>query len=344
MKICFFRSSSYNAHDFCNQRYFLEYTLGYRFDANAAADRGTIFHKIMEILAIIKKAQQEGKKSFQDEEILGKRRLTKKIDIDKITDEVFEYYRVKLPHQDFGPKDLKDIKKWVTTIREFRNGLYWPLNQDIFEPEQKFEFPIEQQWAKYSYDFKGEKLSGYLGLKGTIDLMVKVDDQTLHIVDYKTGRRLDWATGKEKTYDKLMTDPQLRIYHYAASYLYPQYESILVTIFFVKDGGPFTLCFSPHHLAETEEMLKKKFEKIRDTQIPRLNKSWKCTKMCPYSKNSFDNPMIEFRNGQFTQPGQPMSMCQQAEYMIKQKGINWVEDNYVHPSHELDFYKAPGSV
>ncbi len=343
MRVCFFRSSSYNTHTWCAHKYFLEYNLGIRFPGNRKADLGTTFHKIMEILGKIKKAKQENEKHIQDE-ILGKYKIPKVVDVDKITQAVFAHYQKMFSYHDFVALDLKHIRKWVQTISEFRGGIYNPLNQEIFQTEQHFEFPIEQDWAKYEYEQDGQKISGYLGLKGTIDLIVKHDDETLHIIDYKTGRRLDWATGQEKTYEKLMVDPQLLMYHYAVSQLYPQFENVMVTIYYLADGGPFTLCYSPEHLGQTEEMLKKKFIKIKTTQIPHLSKTWKCTKMCPFSKTSFPSPLIEFRNGQFTPVGQPMSMCQQAEYMIKQKGIDWVEDNYKEKGHQLNYYKAPGAT
>ena len=42
----------------CEQQYFLEYVLGYRSPSNKKADKGTIVHKVLEILAGIKLSQQ----------------------------------------------------------------------------------------------------------------------------------------------------------------------------------------------------------------------------------------------------------------------------------------------
>ncbi len=659
MNICCFRSSSYNAHSWCENRYYLEYVLGHRFPANAAAERGTIFHKTMEILAIIKKAKQDGKTEFVEDDILGKRQVPEEINVYSILDEVFHHYCKKLPHHNFGPSDLKDIKVWVDTIKTDQGGRYYPLNQDIFMPEQKFEFPIEKDWAKFSYKDKGNDISGYLGLTGTIDLMIEEDEETLHIIDYKglpidtpiptidgwkrmvdleigdiifdengkqtkitgksqikekdcyqitfddtttvtsddehlwkldnntivntknlqignkiniakpldindielpidpyvlgiwlgdgrnrgaeissaddfifeeivkrgykigndissrpdkickqrtiynltkklrelnllhnkhipgqylrasysqrldllrglmdsdgsvnkirkqavftnckqelstdvkelllslgqrplqnytfnnqfgrtiniypisfrpininpfllpvkankidkewgygysnkrtikkidfvgkqktqcimvdsntrtylctknmipthnTGKtRVDWATGKEKGYDELMVDPQLRIYHYAASKLFPKYKYIMVTIYFLRAGGPFTLMFDESHIASTEDMLKRKFNTIKSSKIPKLTKTWKCTKLCPYSKNSFDDPLIEHRSAKFSKIGQPMSMCDQSDYLVKLKGIDFVTENYTAKGHSLGYYEAPGT-
>ena len=41
-----------------------------------------------------------------------------------------------------------------------------------------------------------KKLKGQLAIKGTIDLVTKLNDDTIEVVDWKTGRRMDWTTGE----------------------------------------------------------------------------------------------------------------------------------------------------
>ena len=59
MIITYLRSSSYGCHDMCPMKYFLEYNLGWRGPSNIKAEKGTVVHKVLEILAIIKLKQQE---------------------------------------------------------------------------------------------------------------------------------------------------------------------------------------------------------------------------------------------------------------------------------------------
>ena len=54
MIITYLRSSSYGTHSMCPQQYMMEYILGIRSPSNQKADKGTIVHKVMEILAYIK--------------------------------------------------------------------------------------------------------------------------------------------------------------------------------------------------------------------------------------------------------------------------------------------------
>ena len=75
-------------------------------------------------------------------------------------------------------------------------------------------------------------VQGQLAIKGTIDLVTKINDDTIEVVDWKTGRRMDWATGEVKDYKKLESDPQLLLYYYAISKLYPEFPNrIMKSIF-----------------------------------------------------------------------------------------------------------------
>lgn len=167
------------------------------------------------------------------------------------------------------------------------------------------------------------------------------------IPTHNTGRRLDWATGEEKTIEKLHDDAQLRIYHYAVSKMYPQYEYIIVTINFINDGGPFSVLFSKEDLAKTEEMLRKKFLTIKKCKKPKLTRSWKCTKLCYYGKNTFENhpsvlPILEYRDDQVCKQGEFMTMCEQIKHEIELNGMKSVVDTYTAEGYSVGKYKPPG--
>lgn len=330
----------------CEQQYFIEYVLGWRGPSNKKADKGTICHKILEILAVIKKCQQENIKSFQDEAV-GKINVNK-YSINTIADKVYKYYSKQFNHHEWDTKDYKDCCSWVMKAIELNNGMFDPRNRDILCPEQHFDLTIEKPWAKYCYEIDGEKIEGHLALKGTIDLITKVDNNTLEIIDWKTGKRLDWATGQEKTHEKLQNDPQLMIYHYAISQLYPQYENIIVTIYFINDGGPFSILFDKKDLARTEDMIRQKFEYIKKNKKPRLHKTWMCSKLCHFGKTTFANSaipaMIEYRDGQQCEQGSNMTKCEQIKHDIEINGIDYVTKTYKVDGHSIGKYKAPGQV
>jgi ATP-dependent helicase/DNAse subunit B len=331
----------------CEQQYFLEYVLGLRGPSNKKADKGTICHKVLEILAFIKQGQQDLLEYFEDD-VVGKI-CTDSYDLDKIIDDVYSYYTKQFSHHEWTIKDLKDCKEWVHKAISFNDGMFDPRNRQILCPEQHFDILIEKPWSKYSYNTSEGLLEGYLGLKGTIDLITKVDDNTIEVIDWKTGKRLDWATGQEKTHAKLQTDPQLMIYHYAVSRLFPQYDYIIVTIYFINDGGPFSILFSKDDLKKTELMLKNKFDIIRKTKKPRLNRTWMCNKLCHFGKTTFEDsnnllPILEYRDGQVCKKDVFMTKCEQIKHDIEIKGIDSVIDQYKNPNHSFGKYKAPGSI
>jgi CRISPR/Cas system-associated exonuclease Cas4 (RecB family) len=330
----------------CPQQYFLEYVLGNRSPSNKKADKGTICHKVLEILAYIKLGLQN-KDTFYNDDILGKINI-KKYNLDHIIDTVYNYYTSQFKHHTWEAKDLKDCRLWVNKALVDHNGAFDPRNRNILQPEQHFDIVIQKSWSKYSYQTKDGLLEGYLAIKGTIDLITKVDDNTIEIVDWKTGRRLDWATGEEKTLAKLQNDPQLRIYHYAISQAYPDIEHIIFTINFINDGGAFSICYDKTDLPKTEDMIRKKFEIIKNTKKPQLNKSWKCTKLCHFGKSTFENthilPILEYRSGQLCKIDTFMTKCEQVKHQIELRGIDKVVDEYTMPGYTIDKYKAPGST
>lgn len=648
----------------CAAQYFAEYVLGIRGPSGKKADKGTIMHKALEILAVIKKAQQDNMTEV-DDDIVGKINVHK-YNLNTIIEKVYKYYSTAESHHTWSVKDYKDCHSWVMKAITEYDAKFDPRNQDIIQPEQHFDIPINKPWAQYSYDTSSGKLEGTLAIKGTIDLITKVDDNTLEIVDYKglpletpiptpegwttmgalcvgdkvfdqngkvcvvvgkskiktkscfkitfndknsvicddehrwslsdgsvkcvtdlkindkinvcqpleysekklpvepyllglwlgdgrnrnaeltvgekdleiltilkdkghelgklskysdrtvlqftvldtthklrelnllhnkhipdiylrssveqrlellrglmdsdgsvnkirkqciftncneeliddvkelllslgqrvykytrivdtnfkdnvtvhnlffrplhnispfrlkrklnsmdpnwgegqsnirriikiakvkkrktqcimvdspdstylctknfipthnSGKRLDWATGEEKTLAKLQDDPQLRIYHYAVSALYPQYDHIICTIYFVNDGGPFSICYDKSDLPQTENMLRKKFEIIKQTEIPKLNKTWKCTKLCHFGKTTFENshvlPILEYRDCQVCSKDTFMTKCEQIKHDLELKGVNNVIDEYTPKGYTIGHYKAPGSV
>jgi hypothetical protein len=330
----------------CPQQYFIEYVLGIRSPSNKKADKGTIVHKVLEILACIKLAEQNSETKIVDD-VVGSINI-KKYNVNTLIEKVYNYYTSQFTHHEWELKDYKDCHSWVHKALDYNGGMFDPRNRNILQPEQHFDIEIKRKWAKFKYDYQGQTLEGNLAIKGTIDLITKVDDNTIEIIDWKTGRRLDWATGEEKTPEKLQKDPQLKIYHYAVSQLYPDIKHVMITINFINDGGPFTICYDDSDLISTENMLKEKFEIIKQTQIPQLNKSWKCTKLCHFGKTTFDSthihPISEYRDNQLTPVDRLMTKCEQIKHDIEIKGIDTVVDEYTIPGYAIGKYKAPGST
>jgi hypothetical protein len=331
----------------CEQQYFFEYVIGYRSPSNKKADKGTIVHKVLEILAGIKLSEQNNSPYYEDD-ILGKIDINN-YNIDHITELVYSYYTSQFKHHEWMPKDLKDARLWVNKALTDHNGTFDPRSRNIVQPEQHFDIVIDKPWAAYKYETKDGVLEGNLAIKGTVDLITKVNDNTLEVVDWKTGRRLDWATGQEKTLEKLYKDPQLKIYHYALSKLYPEYDHIIMSINFINDGGAFSICFDKSDLPSTEDLIRKKFEEIKKCKKPKLSKSWKCTKLCHFGKNTFENhdkilPIIEYRDGQICNKGDYMTMCEQVKHDIELNGLKAVIDKYTPEGYSIGKYKAPGST
>jgi hypothetical protein len=311
--ITYLRSSSYNTFDFCQHKYYLDYCLDFRSPANKKAQKGTIVHKALEILAKLKLAKQEGKDNVYDEE------LNEHFNIGSCTPDiaielVFWHYRAKKEYE-YEEKDLNDCKKWLSEALLWKNGMFSPLKMNILSPEQYFDFEIKQPWAFYKYTLEdGTKLEGYLAIKGTLDLVVERDKNTIEVVDWKTGVRINWNTKKPKEYEDFYNDPQLLLYYYAAHKLYPKIKHIFLTIFWLQDGGPFTICFQPKDLKRTENLIKDRFISIKRTDKPKLiYPHFKCN-WCHFKKNSFNGPTNDYNE----------SICKTVKDEVIELGIDKV--------------------
>lgn len=289
MYITNLRSSSYNADDFCEMRFFIEYNLGIRGYAGASAIRGTITHKVLEIMALQQLAVQNGQSSSVLDNETGCS-FAIEDSHEKILECVFPIITKRETHIDWTNKDYALCKGFVNQAVTFDKGRLNPRNQFIIMPETKFHIEIKEPWAYY--DYPDISLKGYLTIRGTIDLVIRNEMGLLELVDYKTGRpKWDWNKNKEKTFEAFNSDPQLMLYYYALRKMNPN-DDYIVTIYYIQSGEPITVMFDDETMKQTEKMLRKKFEKIKNNFKPKtIHPSFKC-KFCHYSKYSLDNEKV----------------------------------------------------
>lgn len=341
MLITYMRSSSYNNYAYCQMQYFITYVLGHQSISGKKADIGTIVHKVLECLAKLKKQDQDcGSKSKKIEiidEALGKISILKsellsENLVSKLLDKSFKFYTEQSAHT-FTKLDKENCNSLIWSTLDFNSGQFDPRNRNIIAAEPHFDIPIEEDWAKYEYTMPdGKIIKGQLAIKGTIDLVTSIDDSTIEVIDWKTGRRLDWATGEEKTYDKLCSDPQLLLYNYAISKLFPSYEQAIMSIFFIKDGGPFSLCFDKSDQSRFLKMLKNRFEEVKRNNTPKPisedRSGWKCSKLCHFCKNRW--------------PETDKNMCIYIEDYLNTHGMDKTIQDCTRQGFNIEFYESPG--
>jgi ATP-dependent helicase/DNAse subunit B len=324
--------------DFCEQQYFLNYNLGIPRKAGIKAAKGTTVHKVLECLALMKLECQKNvcelltiNDAAVGKIIVAKDMLHNKALVNELVQKSFNYYS-KQDGNNFCKKDFNDIESWVYAVLWYKDGMFDPRQRDIVAAEPHFDIEIDKPWAEYHYKTPQGEIKGKLNIKGTVDLITKVNEKTIEIIDWKTGQRKNWATGEQKTYEKLCQDPQLMLYYYAACKMYPWADNIILTIFYVKDGGPFTICFEPKHIEQVETLLHKKFEYVQKNKMPKMVSStqsdFRCTKICDYFKNNW--------------PGTKVNQCRFIHEKLKKHGMEYVEENFKDKLHSIDHYTNPG--
>ena len=339
MLVTYIRSSSYNNYKFCEMQYFLTYVLGHQSTSGKKAQLGTIVHKVMEVLGGCKKILQDSPKKDMvlvddglGEVEFTKRGLNTKKFVNSLIKRSYEYYTEPCIHK-YTNADYKFCDKTTWDGLEYNEGQFDPRKRNIVASEPHFDITIDEDWAKYEYELPdGSTATGNLAIKGTIDLVTEVGDGVIEVIDWKTGRRLDWATGEEKTYRKLTVDPQLLLYYYAISKKFPEYNQAIMSIFFIRDGGPFSMCFDESDKANFLGMLKDRFEdikaNIKPRPISRDRSHWKCTKLCHFCKNDWE--------------GENTSMCQYVGNYIDEHGMDKTVADCTAEGFNIGHYEAPG--
>lgn len=344
----YIRSSSYGNWDFCQLQYYQIYVLGYQNNSGLKAELGTSTHKVMEVLGSCKKAIQDKAELVIQDDAIGEVKFTKKsLYTDKFVDGLikrsYAHYKSRSINDFNKPNfNVKVEGKAYTDTYEFVtkmvylgikgwNGVYDPRNRDIRAMEPHFDLPIEYDWAKFEFEENGQTLKGQLAIKGTIDTVTNLNDNTIEVIDWKTGERKDFATGEVKDYKKLCKDPQLLLYNHAISRLYPDIPNRIMTINFLRDGGPFSMCFEEDDDERFIGMLKNRFETIRKSQSPRPisqdRSSWKCKYLCKFSEKDPETGKVR---------------CKQVEETIKTYGITMATEKLKKPGFNPGFYSAPG--
>lgn len=354
--ILYLRSSSISDFITCQQKYFLGYTLGFEQSTNIKTEWGSCTHRILECIAQCKKLLQEGKNRLIDKEIdvditfsekelllptqlniseidlINSTRINKDIYkikchlpyghirygkdlVEYFIDKCLIYYKSISKHK-WQPIYSKHIANFTWIALEYQNGICDPRKRTIIGTEKHFDFEIKEDWAQY--DYNGH--TGYLRLKGTIDLTLDNGNNLYEICDWKTGSKKNWTTNEPKTYKSLHHDPQLLMYHYVANKIYPN-KDILVTIFYLRECGPYSLCFSQEHIQEAIDIFKNTFDQIRNTKLPELldpRQKHQMCRFCDFSKKE--------------------NLCHKIYDDIVNIGINRVIEENTQAGHTLDKY------
>jgi len=282
MKIVKCSASAIGTYFHCPFAYFLHYILGMESRTGKAALQGSIIHKALEWMV---KLRKRGKTNVDPMWLLDRAwdELTAEspeIEIRRVTT------RIDKETGDF--KEAADFKKCRVAMEGIlANPYYNPYNNHPIDVERWFELEMPgEEWRCVDKDGTVRQFT----MRGFIDLVQTVDgcDDTIEIVDWKSGFRKNFHTQEVIDEEVLAREVQPRLYHLAAYFLYPQYKNILVTFYYANEGGPVTVAFSHENLAETIAFLYKFFTTVKRDTLLRRNRHWTC-RMCSYDKNDTCN-------------------------------------------------------
>lgn len=151
-------------------------------------------------------------------------------------------------------KDCRN-KPWQFVYEKFRaEGIdiltnYYNKNKD---KKQKI-IGLEKSIGLVIDDFEDEYKVKIIGF---VDKIVKDNDDTLRVVDYKTS-------SSTRNVDNPKDNLQLQIYDFAARKMYPGFKNYIVELDFVKIGKSLTYQYDEQQQLKTVETIKEHVEEIK---------------------------------------------------------------------------------
>ena len=235
------------------------------------------------------KAALQGTIAHQVFEWMSKLRKKNKTHIDPmwLLDQAWEMHIKLNPHIEIRrttsrgeAADFKKCREAVETI----------LNDEFYNPYKMDNIIDQERW--FSIEMPGDewktkdenKNDMQFTIRGFIDLVREIDEDTIEIIDWKTGQRMDFYSRVSIDPIQLMREIQPRLYHLASQNLYAKYKNIIITFYYINNGGPITISLSNEDIPFTLAAIWTFFNHVRKDTLLKRNRSWQC-RMCSYNKN-----------------------------------------------------------
>ena len=293
MKIEYLSASRLNTYMDCSFRYFLQYHLDLPElkGQTIATHKGSAVHEALELYVKGEKDYTQLLKNYYIEHKVwefdnrSEKRgfphpVQKKCDTCKWAAKSGDSYICSIAGQEISnfdgcpkPNFEDDLKLLDTTITKPDSC----LNNKIIGAEVAFR-----------NEYEGFKVRGFM------DLVLEIDEETLEVRDYKTGNYT-------KNTDEAFRDLQMRIYSMVAKELFPQYKYVLMTLDYLRKG-PISVIFSKEDDDNTRKFLKEAYAKIAGAKEPTRRKSFKCSWCIGYDECSKIRETFLDANGNFVMP------------------------------------------
>lgn len=276
MRIVRCSASAIGMYTNCPFSYFMNYILGMESKAGKAALQGSIVHQTFEWMLKLKK---RGKTNVDPMWLLDRAwdehtAASPEVAIRRVT--------TRIDKETGCLKEAADFKKCRTALEVVCGNQYYnPYNLDVVDSERWFALEMPgKEWECLDADGAMHQFA----VRGYIDLVHEIDEDTIEIVDWKTGARKSFYTQEPVDENTLMREVQPRLYHLAAYFLYPKYKNILITFYYTNDVGPITIALSRDDVAMTIASLHRFFTTAKNDTLVRRSRSWKC-KMCSFERS-----------------------------------------------------------
>lgn len=162
------------------------------------------------------------------------------------------------------------------------------LEHTIVRPDSVLKRKIIGAEVAFEKEYEGFKVRGFM------DLLTEIDEETMEVRDYKTGNYT-------KNTDGAFKDLQMRIYSMIAKELFPKYNYVVMTLDYLRKG-PVSVIFSREDDDKTRSFLRDAYSKIENAVSPIRKKSFKCSWCVGYDVCGKIKDSYRDSDGQFVLP------------------------------------------
>lgn len=294
MKLKSISPSRISTFDLCHFKYFLTYHLKEKLKTNYGALNGSIIHSILENYA--KKANFDWMQQLY-EGFSGNLQIENKFGEKEILESPLRYaaasvYKDVKPHCDLCP--FADLKSNQCNISKQNIDKLAGCPKKLFEESidlvrsaiEKYKDAFETRLIATELKVTFELPGCLAPITAIIDLVLRRDDHTIEVIDYKAGK-------STKNFEECRSDIQVRTCSLAARKYFiengeangfPGITNIMICFDYFRDK-PIRLAFTPEEDAETARMLVKKSIEIKSQKnVTRIAKPdyypWECKALC----------------------------------------------------------------
>lgn len=273
MQLTQISASRFKAYYHCEWQWALKYIMHFPDGDIPSGGMGKIAHETLDSLSTMTQNDASfAKLSNEEQVVIFEEEWAKELaKYEAEKPEMMEKINLK-----YAPK----LRKIKAKCIELMDTHWTPFSTKTISTEEYFELELTDK------RFRGADGKNFIinGLKDRVD---RLDEDTIEVIDYKSGMRQDFlGDGKKLEPSDLYDNIQCQMYYLAARQMFPTYKNIIITLIYLVDGGAISVPFADEDINGICNKIHDTIMEIRNNESPLRNMGWWCKHICTYGNKT----------------------------------------------------------